>query len=127
MLSITRNKKSKHNKILLLAKSKSNRIEAPISQALIDLEISHEEFITISKEKGKYEKMKQDIRAMKSSDELNKIKDMLKIKKILFLFRLISAERYKNAQAYFLRIRNTDEIWLWKIYMMVQVLKTCLV
>ena len=56
--------------------------------------------------------MKQDIRAMKSSDELNKIKDMLKIKKILFLFRLISAERYKNAQAYFLRIRNTDEIWL---------------
>ena len=72
MLSITRNKKSKHNKILLLAKSKSNRIEAPISQALIDLEISHEEFITISKEKGKYEKMKQDIRAMKSSDELNK-------------------------------------------------------
>ena len=72
MLSITRNKKSKHNKILLLAKNKSNRIEAPISQALIDLEISHEEFITISKEKGKYEKMKQDIRAMKSSDELNK-------------------------------------------------------
>ena len=72
MLSITRNKKSKHNKIILLAKSKLNRIEALISQALIDLEISHEEFITISKEKGKYEKMKQDIRAMKSSDELNK-------------------------------------------------------
>ena len=32
--------------------------------------------------------------------------------KILFLFRLISAERYKNAQAYYLRIRNTDEIWV---------------
>ena len=42
-----------------------------ISQTLIDTEISHEEFITISNEKYKYEKMK-DIRTIKSSDELNK-------------------------------------------------------
>ena len=50
--------KKKHNEILLLAKSIYNSIEALISQALIDIDISHEEFITILKEKDKYEKMK---------------------------------------------------------------------
>ena len=34
----------------MLAKSKLNSIETLISQALIDMEISHEEFITILKE-----------------------------------------------------------------------------
>ena len=51
VLQITRNKIKKHNKILMLAKSKLNSIETLISQALIDLEISHEEFKTIVKEK----------------------------------------------------------------------------
>ena len=41
LLNITRNKKKKHDKILMLAKSKLNSIET-ISQALIDMEISHE-------------------------------------------------------------------------------------
>ena len=62
LLSITRNKKKKHDKILMLAKSKLNSIETLISQALIDMEISHEEFITILKEKDKYEKMKDNLR-----------------------------------------------------------------
>ena len=57
VLQITRNKKKKHNKIFVLAKSKLNSIETLISQALMDLEISREEFITIVKEKEKYEKM----------------------------------------------------------------------
>ena len=35
------------------AKSKRNSIETLISQALIDLNISHEEFVTILKEKDK--------------------------------------------------------------------------
>ena len=48
-----RNKKKKHNKILAFAKSKLNSTDSLISQALIDLEISHEEFITIVKEKEK--------------------------------------------------------------------------
>ena len=56
----------------MLAKSKLNSIETSISQALIDLEISHEELKTIVKEKEKYEKMKESIRMMKSSDELGK-------------------------------------------------------
>ena len=62
LLSITRNKKKKHDKILMLAKSKLNSIETLISQALIDMEISHEEFIAIFKEKDKYEKMKENVR-----------------------------------------------------------------
>ena len=44
LLSTTRNKKKKHDKIFMLAKSKLNSIETSISQALIDMEISHEEF-----------------------------------------------------------------------------------
>ena len=63
LLSITRTKKKKHDKLFMLAKSKLNSIETLISQALIDMEISHEEFITILKEKDKYEKMKDNLRS----------------------------------------------------------------
>ena len=59
LLSITRNKKKKHDKIIMFAKSKLNSIETLISQALVDMEISHEEFVAIFKEKDKYEKMKE--------------------------------------------------------------------
>ena len=45
----------------MLAKSKLNSIETLISQALIDADISHEEFVTILKEKDKYEKMKDNL------------------------------------------------------------------
>ena len=41
LLSTTRNKKKKHDKILMLAKGKLNSIETLVSQALIDVEISH--------------------------------------------------------------------------------------
>ena len=56
LLSITRNKKKKHDKILMLAKSKLNSIEALVSQALIDMEIRHEEFDAFMKEKRKYKR-----------------------------------------------------------------------
>ena len=46
-----------------MAKSKRNSIETLISQASIDMDISHEEFITILKEKDKYEKMKDNWRS----------------------------------------------------------------
>ena len=61
LLSTTRNRK-KHDQILMLAKSKFNTIETLISQALNDMEISHEEFITIFKEKDRYEKVKKNIK-----------------------------------------------------------------
>ena len=63
LLNITRNKKKKNDKILMLPKNRLNSIETLIfiSQALIDIEISHEEFIAILKEKDKYEKMKDNL------------------------------------------------------------------
>ena len=39
-----------------------NSIETLVSQSLVDMEISHEEFVTILNEKDKYEKMKQNLR-----------------------------------------------------------------
>ena len=69
LLSITRNKKKKHDKILMLAKSKLDSIENLISQALIDVEISHEEFHAIIREKQKYERMKQNLRNASEKQE----------------------------------------------------------
>ena len=61
LLSITRNKKKKHDKILALAKNKLNIIETLVSEELVDIEISHEEFITILRGKDKYEKVKENV------------------------------------------------------------------
>ena len=47
----------------MLVKSKPNSIETLISQVLIALDISHEEFIKILKEKDKYERMKENLRS----------------------------------------------------------------
>ena len=67
--SITRNKKRKHDRILMLAKSKLTSIETLVSQVLIDMEISHEEFIAIFKTKDRYEKMKENERDEKEKLE----------------------------------------------------------
>ena len=78
LLNVTRKKKKKHDKILMLAKSKFNSIETLISQALNDMEISHEEFITIFKEKDRYEKMKENI-----SDKIeNEKQEIIKLSSI---------------------------------------------
>ena len=68
LLNITRKKKKKHDKILMLAKNKLNSIESLISQALNAMEISHKEFITIFKEKDRYERMKYSL-ISKNGDE----------------------------------------------------------
>ena len=47
----------------MLAKSKLNSIETLISQPLIDMDVSHEEFITILNEKDKNEKTKENLRS----------------------------------------------------------------
>ena len=54
----------------LLAKSKLNSIENLVSQGLIDMKISHEEFSTILKEKDKYEKMKDNLRSENEKYEI---------------------------------------------------------
>ena len=75
LLNITRKKKKKHNKIIALARSKLNLIETLISQALIDFEISHEEFSKIIYEKNNYEQIRNNIRSVKSINDLNKEND----------------------------------------------------
>ena len=71
LLKVTRKKKKKCNKIAMLAKIKLNSIETLMSQALIDLDISHEEFKAIVNEREKYEQMKESIRNTKNRDELS--------------------------------------------------------
>ena len=51
LLKTTRNKKKKHDKMVMLARSKLNSIESKLSEALINSEISHEDFIVITNEK----------------------------------------------------------------------------
>ena len=75
LLNITRKKKKKHNKIITLARSKLNIIETLISQALVDFEISHEEFSKIIYEKNNYEQIRDNIRSVKSINNLNKEND----------------------------------------------------
>ena len=64
----------------MLAKSKLNSIETLISQALIDMDVSHEEFITILNEKDKYEKMKDNLRSEKEKRMSNNISCKQRIK-----------------------------------------------
>ena len=47
LLKTTRNKKKKHNKVVMLARSKLNSIESKISEELINNEISYEDFMII--------------------------------------------------------------------------------
>ena len=61
LLNMTINKKKKHDQLLMLAESKFSGIETLISQALGDLDVSHEGFIIILKEKDKHEKMKYNL------------------------------------------------------------------
>ena len=75
LLSITRNKK-----ILMLAKSKLNGIENLVSQALIDMEISHEEFVRTLGEKKKYKKMKENVRTV--SERLAKKQENIRLNNV---------------------------------------------
>ena len=75
LLNITRKKKKKRNKIIALARSKLNIIENLISQALIDFETTHEEFLKIIHEKNNYEQIVDNIRSVKSINDLNKEND----------------------------------------------------
>ena len=55
----------------MLAKSKLNSIEPLMFQALIDLEISQEEFKTTVNEKEKYDQMKESIRNKKDKEDFS--------------------------------------------------------
>ena len=64
--SIIKKKKKKHDKMVSLAKSKLYRIEKLISKSLIDSYISHDEFVSINNVLKEYEKMKKEIKNLKT-------------------------------------------------------------
>ena len=59
--SVIKKKKKKHDKIVLLTKSRLNNIEVLISKALIDSNISHDEFVLMSNVPKEYN-MKEEIK-----------------------------------------------------------------
>ena len=58
----------------MLAESKFSSIETLMSQALGDLDISHQEFIMILKEKDRYEKMKYNLISENGDEKQETIK-----------------------------------------------------
>ena len=66
LLKTIRNKKKNHNKIVMLARSKLNSIKRKISKALMDNEISHEDFEKIINKEKNYRELKESIRMMNS-------------------------------------------------------------
>ena len=83
LFKTTRNKKKRHNKVVILARGKLNSIESKISEALINNEISHEDFVTIINEEKKYRVLKESIRMMNSqrsdTEKNNLIEEVKKI------------------------------------------------
>ena len=83
LLKTTRNKKKKHNTIIMLARSKLNSIESKVSEALINSDTSHEDFMVIINEEKKYGELKESIRMMNSqrsdSEKINLIEEGKKI------------------------------------------------
>ena len=64
LLKVTKKRKKKHNKIIALAKNKSNTIDTLLSSALNDSKISHEEFTNIITEANIYESIKENIKEL---------------------------------------------------------------
>ena len=64
LLKVTKKRKKKHNKIIVLAKNKLNTIDTLLSSALNDCEISHEEFSNIITEANIYENIKENIKKL---------------------------------------------------------------
>ena len=77
----------------MLARSKLNSIESKISEALINNEISHEDFMTIINEEKKYRELKESIRMMNNQrsdvEKINLIEDGKKKQALMKLLRAI--------------------------------------
>ena len=76
LLNLTKKRKKKHNKIIILAKNKLNTIDTLLSSALNDFKISHEEFSNIITEKNIYENMKENIKNTIEPPELPSIAEL---------------------------------------------------
>ena len=64
LLKVTKKRKKKHNKTIVLAKNKLNMIDTLLSSALNGSEISHEEFTNIINESNIYESIKENIKEL---------------------------------------------------------------
>ena len=64
LLKLTKKRKKKHNKIIVLAKNKLNMIDTLLSSALNDFERSHEEFTNIINKANIYENIKENIKEL---------------------------------------------------------------
>ena len=64
LLKLTKKRKKKHNKIIVLAKNKLNMIDTLLSSAPNDSEISHEEFTNIINEANIYQNIKENIKEL---------------------------------------------------------------
>ena len=62
MLKLTKKRKKKQNKIIVLAKNKLNTLDTLLSSALNDSEISHEEFTNIINEENIYQIIKESMK-----------------------------------------------------------------
>ena len=69
LLKTTRNMKKKHNKTVMLARSKLDSIEGKISEALINNQVTHEDFMTIINEEKNYRELKESIRMMNGQED----------------------------------------------------------
>ena len=69
LLKTIRNKNKKHNKIVMLARSKLKRIESKISEVLMNNQIIHEDFMTINSKERNYKELKERIRIMKGQED----------------------------------------------------------
>ena len=79
----------------MLARSKLNSIEGKISEALINNQISHEDFITIINEERNYRELKESIRMMKGQEDKKQI--------------LLNLFKYKTMLSHCLKCKKNTE------------------
>ena len=93
----------------MLAKSNLNSIGTLLSQALTHMKINHEEFITVLKEKGKYEKTKENLRnvnekfreKLKTRNQTVLIQGLKKIASLWMIYTSSDFNWLKNLSAHF--------------------------
>ena len=94
----------------MLPRSKLNPIESKISEALINNEISHEDFTTIINEERNYREWKESIRMMKSQkNDTEKNKMIDKGKRKAFMKLLDKIHKYKTMLSYCLKCKKIQK------------------
>ena len=113
-LKTIRNKKKKHNKTVMLARTKLNSIESKISEALINNEIIREDIMTILNEEKKYRELKESIRMLNSQrSHVEKISLTEEGKKITINEVIKCNEIINNSLKYTYKYKN--EMILFKV------------